>query len=124
MDLVNVGHRSMVLRKVTDAVHWSDVAVHRVESFEHDQLWPLRSLCRQQFLQMSDVVMAPDLLFNAGTAHALNHRIVVAGVRQDYAVRKQLGYSRDASLVGHIARGEDQRRFLAVQLRKFALQLE
>jgi hypothetical protein len=43
---------------------------------------------------------------------------------RDHAVWQQLGDSRDASLVGDIPRGEDQRRFLAMQVGEFALQLD
>src|SRR5260221_9396196 len=75
MDLVNVGHRAIAFREVADAVHRPDVAFYRVESLEHDQLRPLRSLCCQQFFQVADVVVAPDLLFHADTPNALNYRI-------------------------------------------------
>jgi hypothetical protein len=124
MHLIYVGHGAVALREVADAVHRRDVAVHRVESLEYDQLRPPRRLRRKQFFEMTDVVMAPNLLFHAGTPYALDHRIVVPGIRQDHTVWKQLGDSRDAGLVGHIARGEDQRRFLAVQVGEFALQLD
>ena len=73
---------------------------------------------------MRHVVMAENLLLAAALAHALDHRIVVPGVRQDQAVRHQLGDGRDAGLVRHIARGEDQRGFLAVQVGELALELD
>ena len=43
-------------------------------------------------------------------------------VRQDQAVRQQLGDGRNAGLVRHVARGEHQRRLLAVQVGKLGLQ--
>ena len=58
-----------------------------------------------------------------GLADALDHRIVVVGVGQDQAVRDQSCDGRDAGLVGDVARGEDQRRRLAVQVREFAFEL-
>ena len=45
-------------------------------------------------------------------------------VRQDQAIRHQLRERRDAGLVGDIAGGEDQRRFLAVQVGELALKLD
>ena len=78
----------------------------------------------QQFLEMRDVVVAEDLLLALRLAHALDHGIVVRGVRQDQAVRHQLGNGRNAGLVRDIARGEDQRRLLAVQVGEFALEVD
>ena len=73
---------------------------------------------------MRDVVVAPDRLLAAGLAHALDHRIVVQRVGQDQAVRQQLGDGRDAGLVRHVARGEDQRGLLAVQVGELGLELD
>ena len=66
--------------------------------------------------------MAEDLLLAAGLAHALDHRVVVQRVGQDQAVRDQLGERRDAGLVRDVARGEDQRRLLAVEVGELALE--
>ena len=71
-----------------------------------------------------EIVVAENLLFGAGLADALDHRIVVEGVGQDEAAGHQLGDGGDAGLVRHIARGEDQRRFLAVQVGELALELD
>ena len=73
---------------------------------------------------MRDVVVAPDRLLAAGLAHALDHRIVVQRVGQDQAVRQQLGDGRDAGLVRHVARGEDERGLLAVQVGELGLELD
>ena len=73
---------------------------------------------------MGEIVVAEDLLLAAGLAHALDHRIVVVGVRQDQDVRNELGERRDAGLVRDIAGGEDQRGFLAVQVGEFGLELD
>ena len=62
LDLINVGHCVVALRNVADAVHRRDVAVHRVESLEYDQLRALGCFRRQQFFEVIDVIMAPDLL--------------------------------------------------------------
>ncbi len=121
---VAIGHGAVALGQIADRVHRRDVAVHRIEALEHDQLRPLRIGGFEQFLEMADVVMPPDLLFAAGLAHALDHGIVVERIRQDQAIRQQLGDGRDAGLVRDIAGGEQQRCRLAVQVGELALQLD
>ena len=105
-------------------VHRRDVAVHGIEALEHDQLRPLRIGGLEQFFEMAEVVVPPDLLLAAGLAHALDHRIVVERVGQDQAVRQQLGDGRDAGLIRDIAGGEHQRGRLAVQVGELALKLD
>ena len=122
MDLVEVGHGAVPIRQIADRADVGDVAVHGIDALEGDQL---RAVARrdQQFLEMGEVVVAEDALLAAGMAHALDHRVVVEGVRQDQAVRDQLGDGRDAGLVRDVARGEDEARLLAVQVGEFALQV-
>ena len=122
--LVAIGHRAVFLGEIADRLDRRDVAVHRVEALEHDQLRPLARLRGEQLFEVLHVVVAPDLLFGAGLAHALDHRVVVPGVGEDQAVRQQLRDGRDAGLVRHVAGGEDERRLLAVQVGKLRLQLD
>ena len=79
---------------------------------------------RQQLFEMRHVVVAENLLLAMRLAHALDHRIVVPGIRQDQAIRHQPRQRRDAGFVGDVAGGEDQRRFLAVQIGELALKLD
>ena len=65
---------------------------------------------------MLEIVVAEDRLVAARLAHALDHRVVVERVREDQAVRDQLGERRDAGLIRDVARGEDEGRFLAVEI--------
>src|ERR1700752_2257332 len=37
--LVEISHRVIALRKVADCFERSDVAVHRIDALEHNQLW-------------------------------------------------------------------------------------
>ena len=73
---------------------------------------------------MREIVVAENLPLAAGLADALDHRVVVVGVRQDQAVRQELRDGGDAGLVRNVARGEHQRRLLAVQVGEFALELD
>src|SRR5207245_647906 len=73
---------------------------------------------------MLHVVVAEDLLIAMGLTYALDHRVVVECVRQDHAVRDELGQRRDASLVGDVARGEDESCFLTMEVGKFTLEFD
>ena len=73
---------------------------------------------------MAQIVVAEDFLFHAGLANALDHRIMIEGVGQDQAIGKELGDGRDARLIGDIARGEDERSLLAVEIGKLRLELD
>ena len=123
MHFIDIGHRAVALGEVADPGQRRDVAVHRIEALAGDQLRPVRTRRDQQFLQMRKVVVAEDLPLAAGLANAFDHRIVVERIRQDQAVRDQFCDGRDAGLVRDIARGEQQRGFLAVQVGEFLLEL-
>ena len=73
---------------------------------------------------MIDVVVAKDPLLHSGLANALDHRIMIEGIGQDQTIGDQLGDGRDARLIGDIARGEDQRRLLAVEIGELVLELD
>src|SRR3546814_11848220 len=65
---------------------------------------------------MLEVVVAPHALFTARIADTRDHRRVVELVRIDDAMRQQLAERAERRLVRDIARGEEQRAFLAVQI--------
>ena len=123
MDLVDIGHRAIFLRHGDDLGDRRDVAVHRIEALEHDQLGALAiGSAASSCFEMGDVVVTPDLLVAARAPDALDHRIVVERVGEDEAIRQQAGDGRDAGEIGDPARGEDERRLLAVQIGELALQ--
>ena len=49
---------------------------------------------------------------------------MIEGVGQDQTIGNQLGDGRDAGLIGDIARSEDQRRVLAVEIGELSLELD
>ena len=77
VDLVNVGHRAIALREIADAVHRRDVAVHRIESLEHNQLRPLGSLGRQEPGGLLGA-RGPGILFTSGGTESNNCAILGA----------------------------------------------
>ena len=122
MDFVDIGHRAVAFGERDDFTDRRDVAVHRIEALEHDQLGALGIGGGEQLLEMRDVVVAEDLPLAARAAHALDHRIVVERVGQDQAIRQQARDGGDAGEIGNPAGGEDERGFLAVQVGEFALE--
>ena len=73
---------------------------------------------------MLEVVVAEDVLLAAAVADALDHRGVVQLVGEDDQARHESLQGRQRRLVGDIARGEQQRRFLAVQVGELGLELD
>ncbi len=66
--------------------------------------------------------MPEDPAHRAGVPDASDHRGMVEGVGIDLAARQQRAQGLQGCLVGDVARSEDERRFLGVQLREFALE--
>ena len=124
VDLVQISHRAVTLGEIADAGNRRRVAVHRIEALERDQLRPARRRTHQQFLEMDEVVVAPDLFLDVRAANAFDHRVVVPRVGQDQAVRQQRGDRGDAGFVGHVSGREDERGLLAVQIGELALELD
>ena len=50
----------MPLGKFDDLPNWRDIAIHRIQAFEHDQLRPIATGFDQQFFQVTYVVVTPD----------------------------------------------------------------
>ena len=124
VNLIDVGQRVVFLGKVADRVDRGDVTVHRIHAFERDQLGASRVFSGEQLLEMSDVVVAEHALLAAGITDPCDHAGVVELVGEDHAAGEQLGECRKRGVVRDIAAGEEQRRFLAVQIGKLRLELD
>ena len=73
VNLVDICERVVPLGELDDLPDRRDVAIHGIEAFEDDQLGAIAARLDQELLEMSHVVVAPNLLFAAGPAHALDH---------------------------------------------------
>ena len=116
-----IRHRAVFFGEFADLGKRRDIAVHRVQALERDQL-----RCRRQrsaVLRDAPCRCGGRSGARTGLAHAFDHRIVVQRIGQDQAVRNQFCDRRDAGLVD-VARGEQQRGFLAVQIGEFLLELD
>ncbi|KHQ52584.1 hypothetical protein OA50_03059 [Mameliella alba] len=120
--LVEIGHGAVAFRHLDDLGHRADVAIHRVDGFEGDDLGRVGGQRRQLAVQVLGVVVFPDHLAGAGMADALDHAGVVGRVREDDRIRQTAAQGRKRGPVRDIARGEEQRRLLAVQVSEFRLQ--
>jgi hypothetical protein len=69
--LVEIGHCVLVFRELAYPLKRGDVAVHRIDALENDQLRAARGYARQQLLQVPEIVVAPYLPRAAGGTHTL-----------------------------------------------------
>ena len=92
--LMPVKFGAVLLGDITDRRNGRNVAVHAVDAFERDDLRALRRHRSHQFIEMSHVVVATS------------------------------GWISNLAALGTLGRLEDQRAFLAVQVRKLGLQLD
>ena len=65
--LVDIGHRAVTLGESGDFGDRRDIAVHRIEALEHDQLRPIARR-DQQLFEMGEVIVAEDLASRRATA--------------------------------------------------------
>jgi hypothetical protein len=99
MHLVGIGHGTVARGEIANTVDRGHVAVHGVERLEHNELGTIRIGRPQQLLELLYVVVTEDPFLAAGLSHALDHGIVVQLVRQDQAIRQQLGNGGNSCLV-------------------------
>src|SRR5262249_1749832 len=70
---IAVGHGAVTLGEVADCVYRRNITVHGIEGFEHNQFWACRLCSFEQFFEMTEIIVTPDLLFAAGLPHAFDH---------------------------------------------------
>jgi hypothetical protein len=99
MDLVEIGHRSVPLRDIAQLRNGRDIAVHRIDRFETDQLWPARVGRGEHRFEMTGVVVTEDVLFGSAVPNALDHRGVIVGIRVHDAARHFLSQCGQHRLV-------------------------
>ena len=121
---VDIGQCVVSFGKRDDFADRREVAVHRVEALEHDELGAVERFGGEQLFEMGDVVVAPQFLFAARALHALDHRIVVQGVGEDQAIGQKARDRRNRREIGYPARGEGERRLFAMQVGELGLELD
>src|SRR5690606_21187308 len=83
VDLVEVGQRPVLPGQGDGPLQVGDVAVHRIDALEGDQLGRVGGGRGQQLLQVAQVVVPEHVPRAAAVADAGDHRGVVQGVGED-----------------------------------------
>ena len=122
MDFIDIAHCIMLLAHVQNFGDRSDIAIHRIDALERDQLGLVGIELTQLAVQVFGRIMFPDDALGAAVPDALDHRGVVERIGQDHAVRDACRQGAEGGPVGDIAGREDQRVFLAVQIGQFVFQ--
>ena len=86
MDLVDVGHRAMLVAHIEDFLDRRDIAIHRIDGFKGHDLGRIGRQTCQLAVQIFGVVVLPDHLLAARVANALDHRGVVELIGQDHRI--------------------------------------
>ena len=119
---VEIGERAVLVGDVADRADRGDVAIHRVDAFEGDELGRVRRIGRHQPVEIGRVIVLEYAAGGAAVANALDHRGMVHRVRIDDAAGDARRERAERRPVRNIAGGEDQRGFLAVQVRELAFE--
>src|SRR5215472_19218980 len=62
MHLVEIGHRAEAVGHVAQCADRRDVAVHRIDRFEADELWPVGGHAFEQAFEIGRIVVAKYVL--------------------------------------------------------------
>ena len=122
MNLVQIGQGVELLGQIADLFDRTEIAIHRIDRFEGNQLGRGGVVRLQQGAQMRHIIVAEDPLGAAIAPHAFDHRGMVQRVGIDDQARKQLGQGGQRRVIGDIGRGKDQRRLFAMQIGQLGLQ--
>ena len=124
VDLVEVCQCAVLVGQITDLRHRGEVAVHRVDRLERDQLAAAGADALKLLSEVADVVVAEHTPFTTCVPNSLDHRRVVQRIGEDHAVRNQSSKCGESRLIGHVSRGEQESRFFAVQACQLPLELD
>lgn len=83
MDFIHEGETSVLVGDVAELLQRRDVTSHGVDGFEGYDLGLPGIGLLQELLQVLHVIVAEHMLRNAAVADALDHRGVVASIRED-----------------------------------------
>ena len=100
MHFVDIGEGVVLLGQRHDCGNRRDIAIHRVEALEHDELGAVDRLGGEQRLEVIDVIVPPHPLLAARALDALDHRIVVQRVGEDEAIGQETGDGRNCCKIG------------------------
>ena len=120
--LIDERQRVVALSDVGKLGDRGNVTVHRVDRLERNDAGARGVLVAQQLLEVRGIVVAEDAHRRAAATHALDHRVVVIGVRVDDALGQHAAEHGKGGEVGDPARREEQASFLAMPAGELALE--
>ena len=77
VNLVEIGHRAEAVGGIAQFGDWGDIAVHRIDRLETDELGAAGGHGFEQAREVSRVVVSEDVFFGAAVANAGDHRGIV-----------------------------------------------
>lgn len=119
---IEIGHSAELVGEIADLLDRRDIAIHRIDALEGDQLRRIRIGSGELGFEIVEIVMLPDHPLALAVADAFDHRGVVERVGEDDQAGDLLAERAKGRPVRHIAGIEDQAGFLAMQVGKFLLQ--
>mmetsp|Transcript_28722 Transcript_28722/g.54348 ORF Transcript_28722/g.54348 Transcript_28722/m.54348 type:complete len:220 (-) Transcript_28722:4791-5450(-) len=111
----------MFFSHLDDFLHRANIAVHGVHGLKGNDLGRVGGQSGQLAIQILWVVMLPDDFFGATVPDAFDHRGVIEFVRKDHGVGQAAAKGGKGRPIRHIARCEQQRVLLAMQVGQFGL---
>ena len=124
VDLVEERERTVAFGKVAYLRDGTNATAHRVDALEGDDFRRLLGVLRQLHLEVLQVVVLENDALGTRVPHALDHGRVVHGVREVDAPGELFAQGGERSVVGDVARREDERGRLAVQRCDLGLESE
>ena len=119
VNLIEIGHGAVTIGEIADFLDRRDIAVHRIDRLKSDELRRVR-IGRLEFrLEIFEIIVLPDHPLATAVTDAFDHRRMVQRIGENDQARNFLAERTECRPVGHITGGEDQRRFLAVQIGEF-----
>ncbi len=86
VDLIEVSHRTKLIRQITDLGNRRDVSVHGVNTFKRNDLGRIRRAGLKLAAQIGHIIVLPDLLVAARVANAFDHGRMIERIRQDHRI--------------------------------------
>src|ERR1700758_154344 len=118
VNLVEISHRAIALGDIANFSNRRDVAVHRIDRLETDQLRTPRIGVDKAALEADGIIVAKYLVVSAAVPDSLDHRGVVCRIGEDDTVGNLSRQCGNSGLIRDVSRGEEQRSLLAMEVGK------
>ena len=123
-NLIVESQSSVLLSKVADLSDGSDASTHGVDGLESDDLGGVERVLGELRLEIGEIVVLPNFLLGSRMSDSLDHGRMVGGVGKVDKSGDPPSESGESRIVGDVAGGEDESRFLPVQVGELVLESE